>query len=71
MEVSIFSISNSMTTIRLSLFSPNMTRMEVLVDALAMSNPNRSETMSATTDLANGHIKWGKEPESKGTTRQS
>ena len=43
--------------------------MEVLVADLDTPNPNRRETVSAVTGLVDRHIGWGKEPESKGTTR--
>ena len=39
--------------------------------ALAIPNPNRSETVSAVTGLVDRHIGWGEELEFKGTTKQS
>ena len=71
MEVSILSISKSMGVLKLLQFFPCKTKAEVLVAALATLNPNRRETVSALTGLADGHIGWGKEPESKDTTRRS
>ena len=71
MEVSILSISKSMAALRLSYFFPCKTKVELSVAALDSPNPNRRETVSAVTGLVDRHIGWGKEPESKGTTRQS